>query len=124
MSYNCSNIKIISNNNFRIKISAYDKLDDDINISSNLPEFSLFEKTWVSDQTIDNEFIYVKNIYWCMEYSGQSWDIFLNKVLPAFEGQADLICIWEGGKDITGYRVDNGKVSKREVIQVLSKEIK
>ena len=60
--------------------------------------------------------------WWDGEHSAWTWeDVFIKKVAPLIKGEIEAYVIWDDG-DITGLRIDNGKVSEPEVLISLESE--
>ena len=54
--------------------------------------------------------------------SGSSYDTLIETVLPAFEGEADLVLTWEDGDSFTGLRLRDRVVTKHKVVMTLGEE--
>jgi hypothetical protein len=124
MSYNIDSIEIIASDGFRISRAKYDELKEAFEDSEKLPESSCFDDDWVTVCTKEvGDHIYPKHFWWQGEFSGRTHETLYDEVLPQFEGEADLVLIWEGGDGINGLRLRDGKVTEHEVVQTLGKEI-
>ncbi len=58
----------------------------------------------------------------CGEGSRQIFDV-IDELYALTKGSADILFTWEGGEDLTGLRVRDGKVTKHEVVQALGDEL-
>lgn len=64
----------------------------------------------------------ITNMWWSGDGSGESvacgaWVKFLGFT----RGKADIVLVWEGGESMTGYRVENGKVTEHDVVLTLGR---
>jgi hypothetical protein len=116
MSYNIDSIQIVESKDFYISLEDYKALEEKYAEDEYLPEVNIFDPGWVKGQTVKNGRIYPKHIWW----SGNSGsEDLLKKILPAFNGSADLVLTWEGGDSFSGLRLKKGKVTKHNVKHVL-----
>lgn len=59
---------------------------------------------------------------WSGEWSGNSYDVLVEKILPVTSGSADIILTWEGGDAHSGVRVRDGVVTKHKVVLALGEQ--
>jgi hypothetical protein len=57
----------------------------------------------------------LKSLAWCGGGSGNSYEFFVENVLPRVRGRADLLVIWEGGDRVDGLLVRDGVVTQADV---------
>ena len=60
------------------------------------------------------ETVEVSNVEWYGERSGVTYDTYL-KALALTRGWAEIVVVWEGGDELDGLRVMEGKVTRHEV---------
>jgi hypothetical protein len=93
---------------------AYEALAKEIP-EDETPECSVLDKTWVKYCSIEKDgVIYPRDLWWCHTSSDYTISTFINKVLPKFEGSADIVVVYDSGY-FEGYRLDNHVVTKHEV---------
>lgn len=128
MSYNADSVHIIAAKDFGITRAALDAVRP--LLGKHVPEASVYEQvesgrhSWSNADRTAFQFDQKTGLWWSGEGSGWSFDAFIAHLLPRFTGSADLVACWEGGDSYTGLRVSNGKVTEREVVRSLGKEIK
>lgn len=126
MSYNVDKISIVAHHGFRLPIEYVDALRRDI--GDDHPEVWLLEEKphtpfmGVPDFEDRDSYRYYNRISWTGEGSGGTWETFVEKVLPRFQGSADLVVTWERGDSVTGLRVRDGKVTKHRVVMALGEQ--
>lgn len=109
MSYNIDSILTIYENSFGFGPTFDDLAEKHQSVA---PENSVFDDDWNVTQPFA----------WCGEGSESSFDVLL-EVLASFEGQVDLVLIWEGGDLIDGLRLRNHKVTRHRVLCSLGEQI-
>jgi hypothetical protein len=111
-----TNISNITGNFFDAKISKSNLIDLLLEVEDDTPEICFLNNLKRNHTTIDKQgYISITEMSWCGEYSGNSYDLFIERVLPKIEGKMELFIIWEGGESIEGLRVENGNVTEHEV---------
>lgn len=60
---------------------------------------------------------------WQSTWSGNSFDVLKERILPATRGSADIVYTWEGGEFHTGIRVRDGVVTEHEVVFALGEKL-
>lgn len=110
MSYNLDNIKIISGQLSISKKKAILLLELAKDTIKYLPESTFLDELNLHPRNdfTDDE-IQLKNIRWCGEGSGRTYDFFENLVLKAIGGSAEIMEIWERGDTVETYTLKNGK---------------
>jgi hypothetical protein len=117
MSYNVDTIDIVASAGFRVSIDALAAIHKEIEA---VPEGNLFDQA--EDDNAQEFWEPDGVIWWYGEGSGHSFDAFVERVLPIFDGSADLIVCWEGGDSYSGLRLRDHKVTKHEVVMKLGEE--
>lgn len=87
----------------------------------DLPESSFLEEM-VGHLKEDRYLIPEDAFWWCDESSDWTWPVFLERVAPLIKGRIEAYVIRENG-EITGLRIDNGKVSEPAVRIELDMEL-
>ncbi len=116
MSTNIKQIRILSkSDDFRITLAKLDELDIE-----DAPEDNPFDDTrWA---TARDGYLYPDRLPWGGEGSNHTFETFTEDFLPAFEGSADIMVVWESD-EIQGYRLRDGSVTEHEVIMMLGEEV-
>jgi hypothetical protein len=109
VSYNIDSILTIYQSGFGFG-PTYDELA--AKHQRDAPTLSVFDNNWNVTQPF----------WWNGERSGSSFEALL-EVLASFEGEIDLVLIWEGGDSIDGLRLRNHKVTRHRVLCSLGEEI-
>ena len=117
MSYNTIDTIVLKNVDFRIEKKTADHF---LNIRGILCESHCFENI-IEDSCRPNYYLF-EDFYWCGTGSGRHFDVLEKQILPDTKGYAELIFTWEDG-EVTGIKVDEGVITKHEVIQALGDEI-
>ncbi len=113
MSYNVDSVKYISG---KLSIS-YEDVVNLLSLYDNLAESNFLEEIYnTPNPPEDGE---IESPRWNGSGSGRNFDVFVKRVLPRTRGRADLVIIWEGGDDVTGLRVEDGKVTEKKVRMIL-----
>ncbi len=110
-----TNISNITGNFFDAKISRENLIDLLLEFEDDMPEICFLRHLKRKCQPNEQGYISITEMSWCGEYSGNSYDLFIERVLPKIEGKMELFIIWEGGESIEGLRVENGNVTEHEV---------
>jgi hypothetical protein len=128
MSHNIDSIEIVFSLDFGISREKLDELleryDEQQFDGEYIAEGNIFDmiadnhRDWSQEK---NGFIYLYNFWWYGEWSGSSAED-LYKLLTEFEGDADLVLVWEGGEDFTGVRLRDGVVTHHKVEMSLGEE--
>lgn len=121
MSYNIDSIEVIAADNFRLDLDVRDALAE--SIGDDAPEINIFEYDR-ADGATHISFRQGASLQWSGEGSGHAFDVLVGKVLPRFEGSADLLVTWEGGDSFSGLRIRDGKVTRHKIIHALGDEVK
>lgn len=111
MSYNIDNISVIAADGFGIDEDVRDALLEAH--GEEAPHGALMGALELSRGT---------RLAWCGEFSGRSYDLLIEKILPRFHGDADLVVCFEGGDSYDGLRLRDGKVTRHEVVMTLGAE--
>lgn len=110
-----TNISNITGNFFDSKISKSNLDNLFFNFEDSFPEIVFLRYLKSMCKPDEQGYYSITNISWCGEFSGHSYDLFIERVLPKIEGKMELFVLWEGGESIEGLRVENGKVTEHEV---------
>lgn len=120
MSYNIDSIAIVASDGFRVSKAAlrrvFSELDGDV------PEVNLFDQADEDTEDEDEFWVPTHGLWWYGEGSGGTERALVERVLPLFEGSADLVLTWEGGDSHSGLRLRNGVVAKHHVVMSLGEE--
>ena len=107
MSYNVTRAKAL-------KIDAKIRLSDLLLLAKEtIPENSLVN-VYKKRKPDAEGFIRLDGLQWTGEWSGHSLGVY-ERALALLVGTAEIVLIWEGGECFSGYRVDNGVVTRCEV---------
>ena len=118
MSYNIGCIRVIYHKNFGLTKEGWAKIRDWKSSHGHFANcFHADETTIPNPDECDANVWDWKFFPFCGEGSGFYEGEFagLTSILSRFTGEADLIAVWEGGDDFTGYRLRNGKVTEHNV---------
>lgn len=110
-----TNISNITGNFFDAKISRENLIDLLLELEEDMPEICFLRYLKSMCKPDEQGYYSITNISWCGKFSGHSYDLFIERVLPKIEGKMELFVLWEGGESIEGLRVENGKVTEHEV---------
>ena len=104
---------------FYINAETYEKLSKEMG-EDDYPESSIFDPDWVQRcTTVKDGKIYPNRFWWSGVWSGHCIESLVNKVLPKFSGECDLIFVWEQGDSHSGIRLRGDLVTKHDVRMVL-----
>ncbi len=122
MSYNISTIRIVYQSGFGIRRQALRELRLRCP-SGNLPENHIFDQL-LRDNDIfaePDEVLKPRNdsFWWSGEWSSHAFDLLAKEVLPAFDGEADLVLTWAKGDSFTGLMLRDHKVTRHKIKMVL-----
>ena len=121
MSYNINSVYILSSDGFRAPVKKLLRLQRNLEKNGEyVAELNPFDEL-----DPDQEYYEPTNADFPYSGTGSGYaeHLLVDKILPLFEGKADLLFTWEGGKSFSGVRVVNGKVTRHEVVQALGQEI-
>lgn len=121
MSYNCTGAEYIKGKLYIERDIGIRLLEE---MSDNLPESNLLDCLCVRDPSSLSELVEIKNPTWCDTGSNYNYPEDFVKVLSHTKGKADIVLTWEGGDSLSGFRVEDGKVTQREVVMALGEELK
>jgi hypothetical protein len=122
MSYNIDSVDIVNGGPITISRADLDELWEDAEDSGEVPEVNLFDQG-IDRADVDGKVQFESAIWWSGEGSGGTFDRLVEHVLPAFDGDADLVICFEGGDSYEGLRLRDHKVTRHEVIMSLGNEV-
>lgn len=120
MSYNIDSIDILASDGFCIPRPKLEALRKEL--GDEVPECSVVSEHFINDCEEFRGMLFPKRFEWSGEWSGNSFDVLRDRVLPAFLGSVDLAITWEGGDSHSGLRLVNGVVTEHEMTMALGKE--
>jgi len=122
VSYNADTIDIVASDGLSIDEDGWLKLRRSVK-REDRPELCVLDED-SDDFVFSNSKMFPKFMRWTGEGSGYSWDTFISKVLPAFDGSCDLVVCFEGGDSYQGIRLRDHKVTIHKVLMILGEETK
>lgn len=124
MSAAIDRVEILRAEGFGLKKEVYRDLRDECE-EVQLPESHILEKSsrkHCFKEEEGSDFLEVIAFWWSGEGSARDLPILIEKILPKFEGSADLVFIYEGEGE-EGYRLEDHKVTQHKVVMTLGDPI-
>ena len=115
MSYNIDSVRYIEGGPLRIKRKDARELVGELNKSRRRAEITFLDSLNLSNQLDQEAWLNITQPTWNGEFSGNTYNVLLNEVLPRTAGSAVLHFTWEGGDSHTALKVTDGKVEEKTI---------
>lgn len=114
MGEKVDHVEILSAEGFGLKKDVYWALREEYE-NGNIPESSFLGSRSRTHcfKEVGEDFEALR-LWWQGEGSAHAMPLLITKILPQFEGKADIVFTYESG-DLEGYRLDNHKVTQHHV---------
>lgn len=120
MSYNIDSVTIVHASGFGIPSGRLAELV--LRHGEDAPESSILCLEWLEEGgAVEEAGVVCPRCFW-WHGEGSGGEDLLREVLAAFDGEADLVLIWEGGDSLSGLRLRDHVVARHEVVLSLGAE--
>ena len=109
MSYNIIAAKLIDGE-CSISAKILKKLNERFN--GDLPEINFIDE-YIDNIENEEEDVIIEDVSWCGTWSGNSFRLYTNTILPKLKGWAKIRVVWEDG-EIFNITLKDGKVEVDE----------